>query len=135
MKNWVPKSPQTIRPNHYKDMNYFCNYFICAASNFRGKKWQGTTYSYLCYGLSYRGLYYVSQVRRSIFCFMKFFRGQNLKIQTSFDLIGLKKGSAKYFENNLKSQHFFQGLIWRINLWYASKCFFHTHFAEVQKYE
>ena len=42
------------------------------------------------------------------------FWGRNLKIQhrTSFDLNGLKNGSAKYFKNSIKLLHFFQGLIW-----------------------
>ena len=42
------------------------------------------------------------------------FRGLNLKIQhwTSFDLNGLKNGSAKYLKNCIKLLHFSQGLIW-----------------------
>ena len=52
-----------------------------------------------------------------------FFSRSNHKIHLliSFDLNGLKMGSAKYFENGLKSLHFFQGFIWPINLWQASK--------------
>ena len=40
----------------------------------------------------------------------KKFWGRNLKIQpqTSFDLNNLKNGATKYFENSLKSMHFFQ---------------------------
>ena len=51
------------------------------------------------------------------------FWGCNLKIQhrSSFDLNGLKNGSAKYFKNCIKLLHFFQGLIWRIYCWGASK--------------
>ena len=47
------------------------------------------------------------------------FRCQNLNIhpRRSFDLNDLKNGSAQYFENSLKSLHFFQGLIRSIDLW------------------
>ena len=43
------------------------------------------------------------------------------KSWSSFDLNGLKNGSAKYFKNCMKSLHFFQGLIWRIYRWGPSK--------------
>ena len=43
------------------------------------------------------------------------------KFKTSkFNLNGLKDGSVKYFENSFKSLHLFHGLIWSINLWWAS---------------
>ena len=45
------------------------------------------------------------------------FRGRNLKIQprSSFDLNGIKNGTAKHFENSLKSMHLFQRLMGGIN--------------------
>ena len=47
----------------------------------------------------------------------------SLKTQprTSFSLNSLKNGYTKYFKNFIKSLHFFQGLIWRIYCWGASK--------------
>ena len=47
----------------------------------------------------------------------KTFRGCSLKIQpqTSFDLNGLKNGSAKHFESSLKSMHLFQRLMEAMN--------------------
>ena len=51
------------------------------------------------------------------------FRGCNLKLQRPI-VIRLqqpKNGSAKIFKNYMKSLHFFQGLIYRIYNWGASK--------------
>ena len=50
-------------------------------------------------------------------CSVTKFRGGSLKIlsQMSFDLNGLKNGTAKHFENSLKSMHLLQRLMRGMN--------------------